>query len=314
MSAGPRSVTVVIPTILRPSLQAAIASVREQTHPTDQVEVVVVVDRAEDDIDDTSRRWLAGADRVVVTGGGLRGGNARNQGVEHGRGDLVAFLDDDDLWSPGKLSSQIDAYDAALARGVAVPLVSCQVRQQHAITGATGAPLPRRPAAVGQPVADYLFRRRRISSARRALVLTSCLLVSREAALRCPWDGSLRRHQDWDWIVRLEQEIGAALVQVPEALVTYRVGSPDSISATPDWEGSLDWALGRGQTWAAQTYVDFLVAQPLRYALQARSFTGVQRVLRAVLAARRLPNIEPLVIGVAGMLSRRRFETLSVSR
>ena len=60
-------------------------------------------------------------------------------------------------------------------------------------------------------------------------------------------------------------------------------------------------------------YADFVVAQPLRYALAARSWTGVRTVLAALRSANRLPSAGPVVIGVAGLLPRRAIERATVA-
>jgi glycosyltransferase involved in cell wall biosynthesis len=70
---------------------------------------VVVVDDASDD--DTAVRLEAVADprvRLVRNEVNRRLPASRNVGAEVARGDWLAFLDDDDLWSPHKLRAQLD--------------------------------------------------------------------------------------------------------------------------------------------------------------------------------------------------------------
>jgi hypothetical protein len=112
--------------------------------------------------------------------------------------------------------------------------------------------------------------------------------------------------------VRLGRRPGTTFVQAPEPVARIHLGSALSISATTDWHASLDWAnrLLRGEP---AVYADFVVAQPLRYALAARSWTGVRAVLAALRSAKRLPSAGPVVIGVAGLLPRRAIERATVA-
>jgi glycosyltransferase involved in cell wall biosynthesis len=115
-------VTAVIPTRNRwPLLSAAITGVLRQEDV--DVEVVVVDDGSNDE---TPSR-LAGLDdpRVRFFRHEQSQGQAvaRNRGLASAQGGWVAFHDDDDLWSPRKLRTQLDvasAKDATFAYGAAV--------------------------------------------------------------------------------------------------------------------------------------------------------------------------------------------------
>lgn len=105
-------VSVVIPTLDRwPLLRKAIATATAQEEVA--VEIIVVDDGSTDET-------AAGLDalqeprlRVLRTAGREGAARARNLGVATARGDWVAFLDDDDLWAPDKLSRQLFAAGAA---------------------------------------------------------------------------------------------------------------------------------------------------------------------------------------------------------
>jgi glycosyltransferase involved in cell wall biosynthesis len=96
-------VSTIIPTYNRAAfLERAIDSVLSQSLPGD--ELIVVDDGSEDGTADLLRRY---GSRVTVLAGEHGGaGRARNRGIAHARNDLVAFLDSDDVWLPGKLRLQ----------------------------------------------------------------------------------------------------------------------------------------------------------------------------------------------------------------
>ncbi len=102
------SVAVVVPTHDRPEmLRRAIQAIVEQDYPG-PIDVVVVFDRTEPDrtLESSTPRRTVRVMRNTRTPG-LPGG--RNTGIDACRdADYVAFCDDDDLWMPGKLTTQID--------------------------------------------------------------------------------------------------------------------------------------------------------------------------------------------------------------
>lgn len=112
MSSTPE-ITVVIPTRDRWPLLSTAALPSALGQEAVEAEVVVVDDGS---VDETRTR-LAGASEArlrVVRHERARGvAQARNAGIAAARGEWIAFLDDDDLWSPRKLRLQLDAARAA---------------------------------------------------------------------------------------------------------------------------------------------------------------------------------------------------------
>jgi glycosyltransferase involved in cell wall biosynthesis len=101
-------VSVVIPTLDRPEFvaQAVTDALRQERVA---LEVIVVDDGS---TDPAATAGLAELDpRIRVIHHPERRGvaAARNTGIEHARGEWVAFLDDDDRWEPEKLRIQLDA-------------------------------------------------------------------------------------------------------------------------------------------------------------------------------------------------------------
>ena len=96
------TISVVIPVFNgAPTLAEAVASVRAQAM---EVEIVIVDDGSTDETPDVIRSLGAGIVHLSQPNSGPAA--ARNYGVARSRGELIAFLDDDDLWAPGKLRLQ----------------------------------------------------------------------------------------------------------------------------------------------------------------------------------------------------------------
>ncbi|WP_030153410.1 glycosyltransferase family 2 protein [Oerskovia turbata] len=92
-----------------PFLAEALASVATQTYP--HVELVVVDDGSPDPAVIRGLVEDAGAGTVVrLDPSGVSA--ARNTGVRHTHGELLAFLDDDDRWHPDRLRLAVDALSA----------------------------------------------------------------------------------------------------------------------------------------------------------------------------------------------------------
>lgn len=225
-------VSVIIPAYNRRStLAASIRSAAAQTHQP--IEIVVVDDASTDDTHEELLRLTEESANVSLVyerhTKNLGGGAARNTGVRHARGDIVAFLDSDDTWEPNKLERQLAVLASAESpdRTIVYSQVSLHVRGRRHV-------LPAQGKAASTSVTDYLYLQ-------YGLMQTSTLLLPRHLALKAPIDPDLRRHQDVFLCMELER-IGADFGFVAEPLVEWSVDpSQDRISSNPQAEPSLLW-------------------------------------------------------------------------
>lgn len=100
----PPRFSVILPTHdRRDMLREAIASVAQQT--LDDWELIVVDDASPEPISEDELRNLAGDNaRLIRLDSSLGGAGAKNMGSRAAGGQLLAFLDDDDLWEPTYLA------------------------------------------------------------------------------------------------------------------------------------------------------------------------------------------------------------------
>ena len=110
-------VTVILPTYNRAHfLGEAIQSVLDQGFA--DLELLIIDDGSTDSTADLVKSALDPRIRYFYQDNrGISG--ARNAGLSHARGDLIAFLDSDDLWGPNLLQVQTSALDNAPEVGLA---------------------------------------------------------------------------------------------------------------------------------------------------------------------------------------------------
>jgi glycosyltransferase involved in cell wall biosynthesis len=224
-------VSVVIPTLRRPKLVLrALASVFNQSY--EQIEVIVVVDGPDEDTTDVLRTVNDPRLHVIVNPRSLTAAGARNVGVDHAKGEWIAFLDDDDEWLPDKVEKQI-AF--ASDRGVAV--ISCLSR---VVTPATAFVQPRATYDNFLPLDEYLFDRRGLFG-ESGFIQTSSYLMPRSLFDSARFNVE-SPHDDWDFILHLSKQLGVRIETVPEVLVVlYSEEHRPSLSTRSTWRASLAW-------------------------------------------------------------------------
>lgn len=97
-------VSAIIPTYNRAHIICeAVESALAQTYP--RIEVIVVDDGSKDDTLERLRKYEGRISVVPQANAGPAA--ARNRGVVMSHGELIAFLDSDDLWLPSKIERQV---------------------------------------------------------------------------------------------------------------------------------------------------------------------------------------------------------------
>src|SRR3954471_24372487 len=200
-------VSVVIPT--RDRLQIVLDTVRltlEQRHV--DLEVIVVDDGSRDATTDALE--ALGDPRVTVLRNASSRGvaHARNRGIERAAHPWIAFLDDDDRWSPEKLRVQLDRARAENAVFVYTAGL--------AVAAADGRVLWSSPAFTPDEL------RRGIRSRNLIFAGSSNVLARTELLRRLGgFDESLHHIADWDLWIRLTEAGQPAAC--PEPLLAYVV-------------------------------------------------------------------------------------------
>ena len=223
MTGTPR-VTVVIPTYNRAALLLeTVDSVLRQSFA--DLEVIVCDDGS---TDDTAARVRSLGARVRYLGLGHTGrpGAPRNRGIAAARGELIAFVDDDDLWEPDKLARQV-----ALIDGGGVNLVYTD-RRLLFDDGSRSEPVAS-PAPVGPDrLTDVLLQGQ----------FPSVCTVRMDRALLervNGFDETLVTGEDFDLWLRVAPLARAARVAEPLVLVRRRPGTLSDRSGPLAFENAI---------------------------------------------------------------------------
>jgi len=187
-------------------LEEALASARAQTRPAD--ELIVVDDGSTDDSAAIAERMGARVVRAPHRGVAP----TRNAAVELATGDLIAWLDADDRWTPDKLAVQVAYMDAH-------PEVGMTFTHQRLVL----------EPGVARP---YWVRPEMLAG--DSPVVGTCSMVVRRHhfAEVGGFDASKTPSDDTDWVFRATNR-GIAHVTLPETLLVRRVHAENLSTVKP---------------------------------------------------------------------------------
>ena len=163
-------------------IEKAIVSVLQQDFPAAAREIIVVDDESTDRTPEILRQFESQIRYIRKQNGGQA--SAFNAGIPECQGEIIAFLDGDDFWLPGKLARVADAF----AANPSVGLVG------HAIAES----LPDGSSRVSAPAKEQRF-------------LVSSLSTARDFRLRKSFLGTSR--------MAMRTELARRILPIPEALV-----------------------------------------------------------------------------------------------
>ena len=197
--------SVIIPAFNSgPWLAQAIESALAQTYPN--VEVVVVNDGSTDPITaTTAHAYLPRITYIERENGGVAA--ARNSGLAASNGDLITLLDQDDLWLPHKLQTQVPIFHTHPHLG----LIHSSFHTIDTNGQCTGT--IRLPQREYQPLPSLLLH----------VPIASCTTLFSRHILDStgPFDPALAGSDDWDLWLRIAAQ-GNTFYCVGEPLAQYR--------------------------------------------------------------------------------------------
>jgi glycosyltransferase involved in cell wall biosynthesis len=187
-------VSVILPVHNRADvLPRAIRSVVEQEF--EDLELIVVDDGSADDSANVAESFGDSRIRVIRLGSNRGGNAARNEGLRAASAPLIGFLDSDDRYLPVKLATVVGEFERR--PGIDL-LVDSFIKVQP--PGSRKAEVVRR-----NPVIGDRERFRRALFTRQLWKATPAITVRRETALKAMFDETLRRLQDFDFLIRVSQ-------------------------------------------------------------------------------------------------------------
>lgn len=213
-------VSVIIPTFNRASVVCtAIESALKQTYQN--IEVIVVDDGS---TDDTPHKLAVYGDKIRILHQDNAGPSvARNHGVEVSHGEILCFLDSDDLWLPTKIEQQVYVLEN-IENSVPCCLCNAIIR---------GNPANKRTSFAIAPLQAIYDKGMWLNVTN--VLSTRCVFFTQAVAIRRSsfnkiggFDESLWVMEDHDLALRLSLEGPWAYIKEP--LVIYNKGAFDSLS------------------------------------------------------------------------------------
>lgn len=247
-------ISVVITTFNRPDyLKLSLQSAIDQLYKA--FEIIIIDDNSTADYTDVlgsfKEKDIQYVKRDVSGGANV----ARNFGVSIANGDIVAFLDDDDVWLNNYLEKHVEQYST----GADAVLSGFKHLNNESVVRVN---------------ADKIVTKKSLLKGNTYCGMSgfSC---KRTLLLDNKFDESLPNGQDWDMYVRLFQK-GIEFRNIPKPLFLYRFQTPDGIGSKlrqmrPEDVNKRLGSAFKHKEFLGDYYYNDRVAQQCLYSLKAKS-------------------------------------------
>ncbi|MEB3280997.1 MAG: glycosyltransferase family A protein [Lyngbya sp.] len=230
--------SAVIPTYNRARLICtSLTSVINQSYKN--LEIIVVDDGSTDNTKEVVESINDPRINYIHCSSNQGGATARNIGIDAAKGEYIAFLDSDDAWVPKKLEIQLNE----ILKHPHPEVIVSYTQVFHSLSGISEKTynnfdekfiIPKQGKSDTETVSDYLF-------CKKGKTLTSTLMLKRSLASTTRFRDGLRKHQDWDFCIRLEAK-GALFSFIQQPLTIWN-GDPsyDHVGRISNYHLSESW-------------------------------------------------------------------------
>lgn len=221
----------------------ALLSVENQEYP--ELEVLLINDASPDwkQAKEILTSFLDLQIKVIHHQENRNGSAARNTGIKSASGDFLAFLDADDEWLPNHLEKSLKKIIDSKSDFV---YSKCLIKSKYA-----DLILPDRPLLKVEKISSYLFTSGQA-------IYTPSFFVDKKVFDLVNFDETLIRHQDYDLLLRLENENYTIAFSNHVGTIVHWENT-DPVGKGENWKYSLQWVLDRKKYFTQAAFDNFIV-------------------------------------------------------
>lgn len=256
-------ISVIVPTFDRPIfLKRAIDSVVKQDYKN--IEIIVVVDGFSNgtaEYIEKAKKTSSIKIKLIQTNIKVGGSEARNIGVKLANGELIALLDDDDEWFTDKLSNQVDLINKNHLSLNDDFLCFTSLERYKNKNQKTYDKLPNvnYKESGKTDIASYLFETKGLKNI--GFIQTSTVLVPKHILIETPFTKGLIKHQDWDWLLKVDNNHHLTIIQVEDPKIIYHSDVPKDtrVGYINRWKFTEEWLESHKVYFSKLAYESFIL-------------------------------------------------------